>query len=146
METRESESTVTTVPGGERPHRWWPRPLVSSLAAIYLGQLVPFVAGPLTECAHCVGNYLKLFPLVPGVILGEWSINYLDKIVPGNQRLRMGPDWIQLGIGLLIVAVLLFCITMITAKVRGKWRWVWLGFLASASAVNALLLGAALRS
>ena len=146
METRESESTIRPPSGGERSPRWWLRPLGNSLAAIYLGQLVPFAAGPLTECGHCVVNYLKFYLLVPGVILGEWLIRYLDEIVPGNQRLKMGPGWIQMGIGFLVLATLFFCFTMITAKVPGKWRWVWLGFLAAISAANALIFGAALRA
>ncbi len=126
--------------------RWWWRPLVTSAAAIYLGQLVPFVAGPLTECAHCVGNYLKYYFVVPGIILGQWLMYFLDRIVPGNQRLMMGPDWIRLGFGLLVLAALFFCTTMITAKVRGTWRRIWLGFLVAASAANALLFASLLRA
>ncbi|MCB1232764.1 MAG: hypothetical protein KDN19_21145 [Verrucomicrobiae bacterium] len=145
-ETREPESTISTPPVGDRSRRWWVRPLASAAAAIYLGQLAPFFAGPLTECGHCVANYLKFYVIVPGLISGQWLMHFLDRIVPGNQRLMMGPDWIRLAFGLLVLVALFFCTTMITAKTHGKFRWIWLAILAAAAAANALIFAALLRA
>lgn len=55
---------------GPRPYaRSWTR--AASLAALTIWSpcLVPFVAGPLRECGHCVGTYAACLPIVPGVIV-----------------------------------------------------------------------------
>ena len=48
-----------------------PRPVAAIivLAALYLPGLLPFVAGPLTECDHCVSSYLAILPVLPGFLL-----------------------------------------------------------------------------
>ena len=50
--------------------RRWPKALLLAAAAVYLPTLVPFVAGPLTGCGHCVATYLTLLPIVPGIVAG----------------------------------------------------------------------------
>lgn len=47
--------------------RWLHAALLAAAAA-YAGQLAPFVAGPLTECGHCVQQYAKLYAVLPGVV------------------------------------------------------------------------------
>lgn len=35
---------------------------------LYAAQLAPFVAGPLTECRHCVAQYARLYAVLPGTM------------------------------------------------------------------------------
>lgn len=140
--SRESEPAPFA---GERNRRWWWRPLGQSAAALYLGQLAPFVAGPLTECAHCVGNYLKFFPLIPGILLGHSVMGFLGDWIPALEKLAYHDFWRFVVPGALSLAVILFCATWFTAKLKGRWRRVWWVALALLSAGNALIFGAALR-
>lgn len=50
--------------------RPWKLAVPIALAAVYLPTLVPFAAGELTDCGHCVANYLRLLPIVPGWMIG----------------------------------------------------------------------------
>jgi phosphotransferase system glucose/maltose/N-acetylglucosamine-specific IIC component len=47
----------------------WPRSraLLLVMSALWLPTLLPFVVGPLTECGHCIRNYLCLLPVMPGI-------------------------------------------------------------------------------
>lgn len=44
------------------------RAALLAAAAVYLAQLAPFAIGPLTECGHCVRQFLKLYAVLPGVV------------------------------------------------------------------------------
>lgn len=46
----------------------WSRAALLTAAAAYLAQLAPFILGPLTECDHCVAQYLRLYAVLPGVV------------------------------------------------------------------------------
>lgn len=48
------------------PRPPWRRALLEAAAVLYLPQLAAFVIGPLTECDHCTGLYIRLYPIVPG--------------------------------------------------------------------------------
>ena len=139
---RESESPPVL---GERPRRWWVSPLGWTLAAIYGGQLAPFFAGPLTECDHCVGNYLRFFPMVPGIVVGHWLAEFLRDTIPGAKALSS--DLFRFLVpGVLVCLAVLVTTLFLTAKIRGRWRWAWLILLAALSAFNALAFSAALRA
>jgi len=49
--------------------------LLRAAATLWLPALLPFVFGPLTECGHCVQNYLKLLPVQPGFLAAAWCRN-----------------------------------------------------------------------
>lgn len=46
----------------------WIRAALLTAVATYLAQLAPFIFGPLTECDHCVAQYLRLYAVLPGVV------------------------------------------------------------------------------
>ena len=50
------------------PVRSWPRAAGLTAATLWLPCLVPFVAGPLGECRHCIATYAACLPMVPGVL------------------------------------------------------------------------------
>lgn len=55
---------------GERPQaRSWKLAAVLAALTSWGPCLVPFVAGPLHECSHCVHTYAVCLPIVPGVIV-----------------------------------------------------------------------------
>lgn len=58
------EESASPTPEAPRRSRWACAGL--AFAVVYLPQLVPLMVGPLRECDHCVENYAKLFPLIPG--------------------------------------------------------------------------------
>lgn len=134
---REPESIV---PVGVRPRRWWVRPLGLSAGAIYAGQLAPFLFGPLTECTHCVLNYLKFFPMIPGFLLGDLVMRWLPVSLPENDFFRFVIP------GVLILALIGNSATLITAKTKGAGRWTWLLFLAALAVFNSLAFSMLLRS
>ena len=41
-------------------------PALGSALALWLPPLIPFFAGPLGECDHCVAQYARLYALLPG--------------------------------------------------------------------------------
>ena len=53
----------------EQP-RSWTKSILIALVTVYLPIAVPFAVGPLTECSHCVANYLRMSPIVPGCAIG----------------------------------------------------------------------------
>ena len=140
--SRESESGL---PLGPRRRGWWWRPLAWTLGALYAGQLVPFLFGPLTECDHCVGNYLRFFVVVPGIVVGHWFSNFLRDVLPGGKNLD-SDLWRFFVPGVLTYLAMVFSMTLLTAKCAGKWRWAWLAVVTALSAANALIFAAALRS
>lgn len=140
--SRESESPL---PVERRQRGWWWRPLGWTLTALYGGQLVPFVVGPLTDCDHCVGNYLKFFVFLPGAVIGPWLGDLLRDTIPGGGN--GNGDWWRYFLPAFVVYVgLLFSATILTAQWRGRWRWIWLGILTALSAANSLVVSAALRA
>lgn len=44
------------------------RAAVVAIGALWLPSLLPFAIGPLTECGHCIRNYLQLIPVMPGIV------------------------------------------------------------------------------
>lgn len=50
-------------------------PVLRAALALWLPGLLPFVFGPLTECAHCVRNYLAILPVLPGFLAAAWCRN-----------------------------------------------------------------------
>ncbi|MCB1077057.1 MAG: hypothetical protein KDM64_04420 [Verrucomicrobiae bacterium] len=134
--TGERESS----PGGERPRRWWLSPLWATAAAIYTGQLAPFLIGPLTECGHCVANFARFFVFTPGVLAGHFVFQRVPSVLPQN-------DWFRFWVpGIVITTLIVGAATWITAYTKGWGRWVWLSVLVAMSALNALAFAAALRS
>ena len=81
---------------------------------------MPFVAGPLTECGHCVRIYAACLPIVPGVL------------VPALCRLE--DAWFFVAAG--VVALVLFAtLTLVLRELPRPWSLV-------AQAVGALAIGA----
>jgi hypothetical protein len=39
-----------------------------ALGALWLPTLLPLAMGPLTECGHCIRNYVLLMPIMPGIV------------------------------------------------------------------------------
>lgn len=97
------------------------------------------------ECGHCVGTFLKFFPLVPGILLGHSVMRALGDWIPVLKKLAYHDFWSFILPGALSLGAILFCATWFTAKLRGKWRWLWLIALGGLSAGNALLFGELLR-
>ena len=126
---------------GSRPKRWWIAPLWKSGAVVYAPQLTAFVFGPLTECSHCVVNYLKYFPVMPGALMSLWIDRELPFDLPGDND-----GWVMLGLGGLITAVILFAVMMIGGWLKGWKRWLFFLLVAGFSTVNALFFSALLRA
>lgn len=62
-------------PVDRRFHLSWAEsrsPLLRATATLWLPWLAAFVASPLTECGHCVRNYVMLLPVFPGLAAGMW--------------------------------------------------------------------------
>jgi hypothetical protein len=57
----------------------WKRALGSAALVVYVPQFAALVVGPLSECQHCLGNFMMLFPIVPGMLAGA--------LVQGDSRL-----------------------------------------------------------
>lgn len=53
----------------------WRAPLGRAALALWLPALLPFAVGPLSECGHCVGVYLRLVPVLPGFFAAAWVRN-----------------------------------------------------------------------
>lgn len=115
-------------------------PFLWTLVFIYGAQLTPLFAGPLTECDHCVGLYLKGFLIGPGVLIGHW----LTTLLP---TLAGGPDVVRFLLpGVLMSVLIVAAATVITASTRRIVGILWLTFLATLSALNALSLAALIRA
>lgn len=100
--------------------------------AIYLPQVLPFLVGPLTECSHCIGTYLKLFAILPGGLPGI--------LIGGG-----GPvTWLIGGVTTL-VALTVATLMMQTVRAHGL-RLLLGATIAAVSAANALSIAQALRS
>lgn len=54
------------------PAPWRPA-LLAALGLMWPPHLLAFVFGPLTECPHCVGVYLKYLAVMPGFLAGASS-------------------------------------------------------------------------
>ena len=52
--------------GGERPRRWWVRPLIWVVAAVYLAQLTPFLFDDYSPRIRRF--YFLHYPIVPGIV------------------------------------------------------------------------------
>jgi len=46
----------------------WRAALGHAAASLWLPVLLPVVTGMLRDCGHCLGNYLRSLPMVPGVL------------------------------------------------------------------------------
>ncbi len=113
----------------------WRRSLAEAGAVLYLPHLLPFVFGPLTECRHCTGLYLRLFPLVPGHVVGIAGVQLLGK--RGSAVF-----YLLWGLG----AFLLLALTSWGMYRLGRRRW-WLGVpVALLAGAHALGLSHLLRA
>jgi len=129
-------------PDYERPSfiKRWGIPFLWTVVFIYGAQLTPLFAGPLTECKHCVGIYFKGFPVAPGVLVGHW----LTTLLPA---LASSPDVVRFVLpGVMMTALIVCAATVITASTRRIVGIIWLTFLATLSALNALSLAALIRA
>lgn len=104
-------------------------PLLRAAATLWLPAALPFAFSPLAECGHCVGNYLRLLPVLPGVWSALWCQNSMTLFyaVAGTTTLLL----------LALVATLF--------GVAGR-RWPWVAVpVAALAAAQAIGLGYALR-
>ena len=135
-------------PATERKRTWWVKPLSLTLLFVYGAQAVPFFVGPLTECDHCVGNYLKLFPIIPGMLAGHSLVDLIRDMVPGAKTFLSNSDTIRFYLpATLTLAAIVAVSTFATYLLRRRWwQWVWLIALGCLSGFNALFLSALLRA
>lgn len=49
--------------------------MLAAFLLMWPPHLLAFVFGPLTECSHCVGIYLKYFAVMPGFLAGASLAN-----------------------------------------------------------------------
>ncbi len=111
-----------------------------TLAFAYVPQFTPFLVGPLTECAHCVGGYLRFFVITPGFLLA----NFVVLELPYGSSL---PDLLRFIVpSVVLTLIMLAAAVTITASIRRFALILWLASLATLSAFNALSLAAALRA
>lgn len=118
----------------------WGMSFVWTVAFIYGAQLTPLLAGPLTECDHCVAIYFKDFLIGPGLLIGHWLTTLLPALASSPHVVRF------LLPGILMSVLIVFAATVITASTRRIVGILWLTFLATLSALNALSLAALIRS
>lgn len=102
--------------------------LLRAAAALWLPALLPFVFGPLTECTHCVQEYLQLLAVEPGFLAAMWC--------------RNGPGLHTVG-GLATLLLLALVATLI--GVAGRRWWLVAIPVAVLAGVQALGLGYLLR-
>ncbi len=118
----------------------WGIPFLWTVAFIYGAQLTPLFAGPLTECNHCVGLYFKGFLIGPGILIGHWLGTLLPALASSTDVVRF------LLPGILMTVLIVVAATVITASTRRIVGIIWLTFLATLSALNALSLAALIRA
>lgn len=123
-----SDPEPTTDPFPVRPLR---QVVPESLAWLYLPQTLPFFAGPLMECDHCVRAFLSLFAFLPGAIPG----------------ILLGDGWwiYPISAGLTFVAFMIVFNTLGTLCARGPRLLIGL-FFGVLSAGNAWAISHALRA
>lgn len=92
------------------------------------------------ECGHCVKTFVKLFPITPGILAGQWLMQFNRWIELPNDLLRFFLP------GTLTTLVLLGTATILTAATRGLGRIAWLAALCVMSALNALAVSEVLRA
>lgn len=108
--------------------------VAKALAVVYVPSLLPFVAGPLRECDHCVATYAKLLPLVPGAFAGLIS----NSVLPRSD-VSMG---VAAGVGACLVLLIVFrCLSL-----EKFMRAVILGGIAILLAAQAMAFSLVLRA
>ena len=113
---------------GPRP---WREAVWRGLAAVYTVQPVAFLTSPLGECDHCIAQFWRLFPALPGLVTGLLF----------DQRASSAPFKAMAGATIVLVLTL-----SIGAARRGGRLGGWAALaIALLSALNATLVGHLLR-
>ena len=113
---------------GPRP---WREAVWRGLAAVYAVQPLAFLTSPLGECDHCIAQFWRLFPVLPGLASG----------VLLGQRTSSVPFQVMAGLTIVLVLAL-----SIGAARRGGRLGGWAALaIALLSALNATLVGHLLR-
>lgn len=98
---------------------------------VYLPQLMAFPASPLAECDHCIAQFWQLYALVPGLV---------PAFLVGGSELQ----FLRWPIAI-TVSVIVLVVTSLGLR-RGGRTVIWtVATVGIASALNACLVGAALR-
>ena len=103
---------------------------LEALAWLYLPQLLPFFAGPLMECEHCIRLFLQLFLVLPGALIGLLAADGLLWV------------WILSAVCSFVVFSIAF---NVLGTLRARWPRLILGAcIGACSAGNAWVIAAAL--
>ena len=84
------------------------RAMAAAVAALWLPPALPFFAGPLTECSHCVETYLKMYAVLPGVWPG----------LTVGMAFGDADSWLALGV--MAATTLVLLVAVVWALGRGR--------------------------